>query len=163
MTSGFVIPDDKTIKECSQHFIHSLTWSWTSCLLASPTWIRDSSKSDYLCEEDSKGPDVWFDAKCPKVNGLWSRPFDGELSTCARKISFTYSILQKSKIHPQSLFEMLKLGVSTALLFIFRGVSETEWWCFHHDAMVIFSSSSSHFHTAFSLLPLSNPDAICPV
>lgn len=57
--------------------------------LTSPTWIWYSSKSDYLCQEDSKGPDIWFDAECSKINGLRSRPFDGKLSTCVRKKPFT--------------------------------------------------------------------------
>lgn len=45
------------------------------------TWVWYSSVGDYFCQEDPKGPDIRFDAERPKVDGLWSRPFNGKLST----------------------------------------------------------------------------------
>lgn len=94
-------------KKCSS--MHALICGRITCQ-APPTWVWDSSKSDYLREEDSKGPDIWLDAKSPKVNGLWSRPLDGKLCTCVRKKSFAYIILLESKYNPQSMFKMWQLN-----------------------------------------------------
>lgn len=55
--------------------------SFFHLFLTSRTWVGYSSIGDYLCEEDPKGPYVWFDAECAKIDGLWRRPFDGKFST----------------------------------------------------------------------------------
>lgn len=46
------------------------------------TWVGYSSIGNYFCQEDPKRPDIWLDAECAKIDGLWSRPFDGKFSTC---------------------------------------------------------------------------------
>lgn len=43
------------------------------------TWIRHSSIGYYLGHENAKGPDIWFDAKCSKIDRLWSCPLNWKL------------------------------------------------------------------------------------
>lgn len=46
------------------------------------TWVGNPPKRHYLCEEDSKGPHVRFDAEDAEVDGLGCRPLDGKLGAC---------------------------------------------------------------------------------
>ena len=46
------------------------------------TWVRDFSIGYDLIEQNSEGPHVRLDGERAVVNGLWSRPLNGEFGSC---------------------------------------------------------------------------------
>lgn len=48
----------------------------------SGTWVGNLPVGDDFVQENSEGPHIRLDSEAAKVDGLWSRPLDRELSTC---------------------------------------------------------------------------------
>lgn len=57
------------------------------CEVAVLTWVWCSAVTDNLSEQNTEGPDVWFDGKGAIVNSLRSSPLNGEFGTLHRKIA----------------------------------------------------------------------------
>ena len=51
------------------------------------TWVWCASIADNLSQQDTKGPDVWFDGEGAIVDGFRGRPFDGELCSWLKRKS----------------------------------------------------------------------------